>query len=69
MAKPCHALGGAGHRCDGPPRRVIATFNRGAARYFRWCPKACREALDQAKEEGEELRLLYATKEEFGEAV
>ena len=57
---PCHALGGAAHRCDGPPSLVDVTFARGRVERFRWCPAACIEAATLAAQEREPLRIEFA---------
>lgn len=57
MSGPCHALGGARHRCDGPAtwRRVRYTSGPSAGResLYRWCSAAVAESRVLAEQCGE----------------
>lgn len=57
-AQPCHALGGAFHRCDGPPRWRLVSFNGHKAGRYHWCSRAVEECLRDAVEFGEEVQVL-----------
>ena len=46
---PCHELGGAAHRCDGPPRPVRVVYHRPGrdpvGGLYRWCERAVGDLL------------------------
>lgn len=42
---PCHGLGGAFHRCDGPASWRQAHSPDAIPEAYRWCERAAREAI------------------------
>jgi hypothetical protein len=57
VSGPCHGLGGAAHRCDGPPALVSVSFNGKPASVYRWCGAAVADVRRMAQEQGEKVQI------------